>query len=75
MRLWGYIKLAYQYWLGIGTIAVLYSTLKNGELSLQYILTVLILWGLMVGLPSLILYELGRRMINKYQKTPSEDSK
>jgi len=74
MSLWGYIKRAYQYWLGIGTIAVLYSTLKNGELSLQYILAVLILWGLLVGLPSLILYELGRRMVNKYQKMPSEDS-
>ena len=71
MRLYGYLKRAYQYWLGIGTIAVLYSTLKNGELSLQYILAILILWGLLVGLPSLILFELGGRMGNKYQKIKS----
>jgi len=75
MRLGGYFKRAHRYWLGIGTIAVLYSTIKNGELSLQYIISVLILWGLLVGLPTLILYELGLRMGNGDQKIPSEDTK
>jgi hypothetical protein len=54
--------------MGIGTIIVLYSSFQNGELSLRYIFAVLILWGLLVGLPSYILYAVGSRFERKAQE-------
>jgi len=68
MNVFSIIKNSSQYWMGIGTIIVLYSSFQNGELSLRYIFAVLILWGLLVGLPSYILYAVGSRFERKAQE-------
>lgn len=72
-RMFGYFKSASHYWLGIGTIVVLYGSFMNGELSIRYFFAVLVLWGVIVGIPSFILYEVGRRMERRSQDTPSDD--
>jgi hypothetical protein len=72
-KIFGYFKSASHYWLGIGTIVVLYGSFMNGELSLRYFFAVLVLWGLIVGIPSFILYEVGRRMERRSQGTQPDD--
>jgi len=72
-KLFGYVKSASHYWLGIGTIVVLYGSFMNGELSIRYFFAVLVLWGLIVGIPSFIMYEVGRRMERRSQGTQSDD--
>jgi hypothetical protein len=72
MNVFSIIKNSSQYWMGIGTIIVLYSSFQNGELSLRYIFAVLILWGLLVGLPSYILYTVGSRFERKTQEAQTE---
>lgn len=75
MRLYGYLKSASLYWLLIGTIIVVFGAFKEGELSLLYLFAVLIFWGLIVGLPSFVLMEVGRRLEIRSQKKPSNNEK
>lgn len=65
MRVYFYLEEASRYWLLIGTIMLIFGSFRVFELSFSYLMAVLILWGLLVGLPSFIFMKVGRWLEGK----------
>lgn len=75
MKLPFYLKEAAVLWLIFGTIISILSASRGFELSFNYLLGVLVSWGLIVGLPFSILQEVGNFLERKSNNIPSANEK